>query len=546
MERNRKLGLCLSGGGFRATIYHLGVIASLRDFGMLPALTTVTAVSGGSVLAAHLATEWDRYNGSDEEFASAADELLTVVTRDLRGRIVRRWLIGTLLIVPRLLGFLSLHRLMIDELVRLYGKSTIQALAARNDKPNFHILATSITTGQLCKFTDSSFSIVPDLGDEISTSCSEVPLSVAVAASAAFPPMFPPVPISASTLNTDQIHFPYTHYLTDGGIYDNLGLHELWRLSDPNRCEALIVSDAGANFDWSIGKKYRELVSRNIRSTDILMDRVSKLVPSQLIGRGTPLIHIFVGKELAPADCIWHQSPETQKAVRNTRTDLDKFSPKEIIAIARHGYSVAVAALLQSDLVDKQPATSWARIDGSDRVVLADLRNTARRKLRIVAWKDWSFYVLIALLASWFWLLPGPSNTLKDVLMEAFNIRVPVEVDIANMNSNPFRGQAMLMTGAGPFNHHIDHVDLDAKGNVHLTSRVPYNGEFIVAVEPPNTALTVLPGSSSHLLVLRVYRGRLQRYEDFDNIEFLYSRLKLEKANGLSLRIAYDSASFSK
>ena len=64
----KRLGLALSGGGFRATLYHLGVVRCLRDAGVLPEVTHITTVSGGSILGAHLALNWNRYCGSDEEF----------------------------------------------------------------------------------------------------------------------------------------------------------------------------------------------------------------------------------------------------------------------------------------------------------------------------------------------------------------------------------------------------------------------------------------------------------------------------------------------
>ena len=52
-------GLALSGGGFRATLYHLGVIRYLRDSGGLQHVSDIAAVSGGSILAAHLALNDD-------------------------------------------------------------------------------------------------------------------------------------------------------------------------------------------------------------------------------------------------------------------------------------------------------------------------------------------------------------------------------------------------------------------------------------------------------------------------------------------------------
>jgi predicted acylesterase/phospholipase RssA len=56
----KKIGLALSGGGFRATLYHLGLIRFLRDAGLLHQVTHITSVSGGSIIAAHLALNWEK------------------------------------------------------------------------------------------------------------------------------------------------------------------------------------------------------------------------------------------------------------------------------------------------------------------------------------------------------------------------------------------------------------------------------------------------------------------------------------------------------
>src|SRR5437764_4594776 len=96
-----KIGLALSGGGFRATLYHLGLVRFLRDAGVLPQVTHITSVSGGSVLAAHLALNWDRYTGSANEFDSAAAEVLAFVRMDVRNRVVRRFPLALPLRWPR-------------------------------------------------------------------------------------------------------------------------------------------------------------------------------------------------------------------------------------------------------------------------------------------------------------------------------------------------------------------------------------------------------------------------------------------------------------
>jgi hypothetical protein len=57
----------------------------------LPQVSHITSVSGGSILAAHLVLNWDRYNGSLTDFEAAAAELLSFVRLDVRNRIVRRF-----------------------------------------------------------------------------------------------------------------------------------------------------------------------------------------------------------------------------------------------------------------------------------------------------------------------------------------------------------------------------------------------------------------------------------------------------------------------
>jgi predicted acylesterase/phospholipase RssA len=80
----KRIGLALSGGGFRATLYHLGLTRFLRDAGLLSKVTHITSVSGGSIFAAHLVLNWARYNGSPNDFDAAASELLNFFSMDVR------------------------------------------------------------------------------------------------------------------------------------------------------------------------------------------------------------------------------------------------------------------------------------------------------------------------------------------------------------------------------------------------------------------------------------------------------------------------------
>ena len=50
------LALCMSGGGDRAALFHLGALRRMNELGILSRIDTFTSVSGGSIMAAQLAT----------------------------------------------------------------------------------------------------------------------------------------------------------------------------------------------------------------------------------------------------------------------------------------------------------------------------------------------------------------------------------------------------------------------------------------------------------------------------------------------------------
>ncbi len=150
-----RLGLALSGGGFRATLYHLGVVRFLRDAGQLQNVTDIAAVSGGTILAAHLVLNWDRYSGDDERFSAAAAEIVRFVKYDVRNRIVRRLPLQYPL---RLLAKLSrrpARDLTPNAILEhyyskfLYGERCLYELP---EQPMLHILTTNVSNGGLSVF----------------------------------------------------------------------------------------------------------------------------------------------------------------------------------------------------------------------------------------------------------------------------------------------------------------------------------------------------------------------------------------------------------
>jgi NTE family protein len=225
------IGLCLSGGGYRAMLFHLGALWRLNEVGYLPRLDRISSVSGGSITAGVLAMAWQRleFNG----FVAGNFEAEAV-------RPIRR-LAGRTIDVPSvLLGWLG-RGPAFHYRKHLFGGRTLQDLPSR---PTFVINASNVQSCALVRFTkaylwDWRVGKVPRPG---------IRMADAVAASAAFPPVLSPFrlrldPGSFAPDTGDGLQrppFTRTMVLTDGGVYDNLGLETVWK-----RCQTVLVSDGG-------------------------------------------------------------------------------------------------------------------------------------------------------------------------------------------------------------------------------------------------------------------------------------------------------------
>src|SRR5215216_6704395 len=70
------IALCLSGGGYRAMIFHLGTLWRLNQLGFLKKLSRVSSVSGGSITAGVLALAWKQLNFDGTGVAANLQELV--------------------------------------------------------------------------------------------------------------------------------------------------------------------------------------------------------------------------------------------------------------------------------------------------------------------------------------------------------------------------------------------------------------------------------------------------------------------------------------
>jgi Patatin-like phospholipase len=130
------VGLCLSGGGFRAMLFHLGSLCRLNEAGYLPRLDRVSSVSGGSITAGVLANRWARLLFDSSGVASNfADEIVSPLRRLASRRIdLAAIVLGVLL--PGSVG----NRVASSYRRHLFGDTSLQELP---DKPRFVFNATS-------------------------------------------------------------------------------------------------------------------------------------------------------------------------------------------------------------------------------------------------------------------------------------------------------------------------------------------------------------------------------------------------------------------
>ena len=239
LQRSPGTALCLSGGGYRAMLFHVGALWRLNEAGYLPKVERVSSVSGGSITAGVLGLAWPRLSfGGDGVAQSFQAEVVDPIRRMARKTIdFPAIALGLLLpgvtIAERVAGAYRKH---------LFGQSTLQDLP---DHPRFVFNATNLQSGVLWRFAK------PYMRDyrvgEVKKPT--VDLATAVAASSAFPPFLSPVVLdhddSAYTPKSGELQrAPFTTkpFLTDGGVYDNLGLQTIWE-----RYETILISDGGGH-----------------------------------------------------------------------------------------------------------------------------------------------------------------------------------------------------------------------------------------------------------------------------------------------------------
>ena len=361
-----RIGLCLSGGGFRASFFHLGTIRYLEEVGIMEKVEVVSTVSGGSIIGAYYLVEMERKLRAQPNLdrLTACDQIIQEFSLSVHKNLRMRALVFYPFFHP-LLAILKLLRLrhfgdtMAKEFEKRFfsprlrlGDLPVQSRSGLRG-PRILINTTSLVSGLRVVFSRES-----DTGLDAQIEKSdpnEIPLARVVGASASVPGLFKPLQIGGDVL-------------ADGGVVDNQGLESLFdyfEVSEErmnllprafrqlpavkvlNRPISLIVSDAAGQFSIQAVKKATRSGSA-ARSMAILQASNRRKILKLLLSHQPEEIKTFAFTHLALnlKRGVDAGSPEERLPselivpTSQIRTDLDEFSLIEREVLIYHGYTL--------------------------------------------------------------------------------------------------------------------------------------------------------------------------------------------------------------
>jgi predicted acylesterase/phospholipase RssA len=415
-----KIGLALSGGGFRASLFHIGVLAKLAELDLLRHVEVISCVSGGSIIGAFYYLELKKLLESGK--TTHADYLQMVrdvetkflagVQKNVRTRILASPLAGLKMALAsgysRSDVIASLYQEHFYDQTAAEGKEPARVMtdlmvqpaefsgAPGDFNPKYDnwrlsakvpmlvLNATTMNTGHNWQFTatwmgespqaiSATIDAVPRYRrmryDEAPEAHQRIPIGRAVGASACVPALFEPIVLR--NLYPDR-----TVRLVDGGVHDNQGLSSLLE----QNCLVILASDASGQFQEkpspggsvsdSLGNSNGVLQSR-VREAQF--DQLSALRRGGAI-QGAMFIHLTKDLDAEPVSWIGEAPKPARKPPATTsygidrkiqlklaevRTDLDSFSDAEGYALMTSGYRMTERALLAEKCVPTlQPAGS--------------------------------------------------------------------------------------------------------------------------------------------------------------------------------------------
>ncbi len=376
-EPNNKidnLGLALSGGGVRATVFHLGVLARLATNDLLENINCLSSVSGGSLGVGLIFAQNNNNWPNSKEYLEAIVPKIRLILTSVD---TECWFVFWSLLPPW-----RIFRRRAHVLAKIIEKhwNVSGSLQDLPDTPKWLINATCYETGKNWRFSKTK------MGDYIVNyvSAPEFPISKAISASAAVPALIGPLVLNTRNYNwvrangsnimPDKLKFKRVE-LWDGGVYDNLGVEALWKPDGglKKKINFLIVSDASA----PLAIKHQDIVhrfrpiTRARRLIDISNDQGRSMRSRSLIwsmkkceSRG---VIVRLGKttkkiygEKMPVLNFETLDKTRVKEAKLMETTLRRLSIEEFNRLYRHGFEVADATLCRHHpkIFTPTPATS--------------------------------------------------------------------------------------------------------------------------------------------------------------------------------------------
>lgn len=377
------IGLALSGGGSRAIAFHLGCLRALHGLGLLEKVKVLSSVSGGSVIGA-------LYASSDVEFDEFEARVRKILERGLVWPSIKvaftsmeglkalacflllattgiaiwllRWSIylltwpfpGARVAIgadrwhPPFIRFASRSTILRRAMEReLYGTGDLSALSKA--RPQLIINSAELRTGSAFYFAaDGSGSW--RLGK---VGRSDISIAHAVVASAAHPLFLPALDENLAFNTRDGSRRVERVVLTDGGVYDNLGLAPLWPDRDPSvslnvsAVDTIICCRAGYGLRQDAPTQF--MVSRLASSFYCVQDRaqnatIKRLFDLREAGKLKGVVLPFLGQDdarmkFAPPDLV------SREAAHSYPTDFSRMSAEWIDRLSKRGEQVMIALI---------------------------------------------------------------------------------------------------------------------------------------------------------------------------------------------------------
>lgn len=295
----QRIGLALSGGGYRATAFHLGTIKKLHDLNILGRVEVISTISGGSITGAYYCLNKDNYAAFENSLYEKLQTRNVIKKVLLSWTLVQLLLVTAIFLVPAFYFLFTSYAwvfpiLFVAFLIVLfkfqfiifpvskriekiydqffYEKKTLSDLP---ENPVLVIGSTNLQTARPFTFSkkwmqDSTYQY---MGPSITFKAAAFPVARAVMASSCVPFAFTPIKIGKEFFTNEEDAKKIHPVLVDGGVYDNQGIHKIMQKGQ-YACDTVITSDAGAGSTGEL--VFSNTITLLMETVNVFMARIKK------------------------------------------------------------------------------------------------------------------------------------------------------------------------------------------------------------------------------------------------------------------------------